>query len=166
VIVKDGKTTRYDGDAAAAYIAAHPVPVPPIPATPPLPPIPTVVDRDCTPATGSSTMTQTDDKGRRTIIICRNRINQTAALASQQAEWGRRQAEWGRKQAAFAVRQAAYAERQAEEAKRTGLRQAVASIRLARKSITAEPNLTKEQRRDALAGLDDAMRELGEQMRP
>jgi beta-lactamase regulating signal transducer with metallopeptidase domain len=166
VIVKDGKTTRYDGDAAAAYIAAHPVPVPPIPATPPLPPMPTVVNRDCTPATGSSTMTQTDDKGRRTIIICRNRINQTAALASQQAEWGRRQAEWGRKQAAFAVRQAAYAERQAEEAKRTGLRQAVASIRLARKSITAEPNLTEEQRRDALAGLDDAMRELGEQMRP
>ena len=166
VVVKDGKTTRYDGDAAAAYIAAHPVPVPPIPAMPPLPPMPTVVDRDCEPGTGAPTMIQSDGKGRRTIVVCRNRIRQTALLAAQQAEWGRHQAEWGRRQAEFAVRQAAQAERRAEEAKRNGLRQAVASIRLARQSINAERNLTEEQRRNALAGLDDAVRELGEQMRP
>ncbi len=159
VIVKDGKTTRYDGAAAAAYIAAHPVPVPPIPATPPLPAVPTVVDRDCEPGTGTRTMTDSDDRGRRIIIVCRNRIRQTTVLAMQQAEWGRRQA-------AVADRQAAQAERRADEAKRNGLRQAVASIRLARQSITAERHLTEDQRRDALAGLDEAARELAEQMQP
>ena len=166
VIVKDGKTTRYDGAAAAAYIAAHPVPVPPIPATPPMPAVPIVVDRDCEPGTGAPTMAGNDERGRRTIIVCRNRIRQTTTLAMQQAEWGRHQAEWSRRQSAFAVRQAAQAERRADEAKRNGLRQAVASIRLARQSITIERHLTEDQRRDALAGLDEAARELGEQMKP
>lgn len=35
VVVKDGKTTTYEGSAAEAYLADHPAPVPP---TPPLPP--------------------------------------------------------------------------------------------------------------------------------
>ncbi len=159
-IVKDGKTTQYDGDAAAAYIAAHPVPMPPIPAIPPFPPMPTVVNRDdCQPGTGSATMMRTGEGGQRIITVCRNRIRQSAALALQQAEWGRRQAD-------AAARQADQAQRRAEVAKRNGLQQAVASIRFARQSITAERNLSEDQRRDALAGLDAAMRELGEQMRP
>lgn len=157
VIVKDGKTTRYDGDAAAAYVAAHPVPLTP---APPFPPVPTVVSSDdCQPATGTPTVTRPGDRGQKIIIVCRNRIRQTAALAAQQAEWGRRQAE-------AAARQSFQAERRAEVAKRNGLQQAVASIRLARQSIQNERNLTDDQRRDALAGLDDAMREISEQMRP
>jgi beta-lactamase regulating signal transducer with metallopeptidase domain len=157
VIVKDGKTTRYDGEAAAAYIAAHPVPLTP---TPPFPPVPTVVNReDCQPVTGAPTMTAPGARGQKIIIVCQNRIRQSVALAEQRAEWGRRQAE-------TAAVQAFQAERRADIAKRNGLQQAVASLRLARRSIESERNLTDDQRRNALAGLAEAERELGSQLRP
>lgn len=162
VIVKDGKTTRYSGDAAAAYIAAHPVPVPPVPATPPFPPVPAVVNRDCQPMTGTSTMESKDARGRRVIVICRNRIRAMTESAARQADLGRRQAEIAVRQADFAKDQADWAERQAEYWKRNGLRQAAASIRFARQSIERDRNLSDERRRDALAGLDKAIRELAQ----
>ncbi|SEL41442.1 Signal transducer regulating beta-lactamase production, contains metallopeptidase domain [Sphingomonas palmae] len=39
-IVEDGRTTVLTGDEAAAYAAAHPVPLTPVPPTPPIPPVP------------------------------------------------------------------------------------------------------------------------------
>ncbi|WP_294190448.1 M56 family metallopeptidase [uncultured Sphingomonas sp.] len=39
-IVQNGRTTVLTGDEAAAYAAAHPVPLTPVPPTPPVPPVP------------------------------------------------------------------------------------------------------------------------------
>jgi beta-lactamase regulating signal transducer with metallopeptidase domain len=150
VIVKDGKTTHYDGDAAAAYIAAHPVPITPVP------PVPPVISRDdCQPVTGASTMSVKDAQGRHVLVICRNRIQAMTEAATRQADLGRRQAE-------IAARQAVWAEQQAEYWKRHGLTQAAASIRFARQSIENDRSLSDDGRRDALAGLDKAMKELAQ----
>ena len=39
-IVENGRATALSGDEAAAYVAAHPVPVTPVPPAPPMPPVP------------------------------------------------------------------------------------------------------------------------------
>ncbi|MDP1028118.1 M56 family metallopeptidase [Sphingomonas sp. KR1UV-12] len=185
VIVKDGKTVTYDGDAAARYIAAHPVPLAPVPPVPPLPaaaaiapaappPPPGVVvtgesgqlivsNGDCHPDQGPSVVSQ-DRDGKRAMIVCRNRVRAMADTAARVVVDADASVAVAERQAAYAERQADYAERQARMSNRAGLAQATASIQLARRSIEANRNLTADQRRDALAGLDDAMAEVRDAM--
>ncbi len=198
VIVRDGKSVVYDGEAAARYIAAHPVAAPPVPPTPPMPdtpampampampgtapvppmpPVPGVVvtgesgqlvvtNADCQPAEGPTVIDQ-DRNGRRTMVVCRNRVRAMADTALRagvdarvHAQVALRQASEAERRAGFAERQGAMAERRAEASKRAGMAQAIAGIRMARRSIEANRALSDDQRRAAMAGLDDAMAEL------
>ncbi|KQU61745.1 hypothetical protein ASG67_00710 [Sphingomonas sp. Leaf339] len=128
---------------------------------------------DCQPASDTETVIHRQENGRRVTVICNNRISVQAdvamrvAMASRQAEFAGRQAGFAQRQAAMAGReadraaqQAAIAERRAGEAKASGLKQAIASIQTARTSIENNRNLTGEQRAEALAGLDEAMAEV------
>ncbi len=189
VIVKDGKRTVYEGEAAARYIAAHPVqmpplaPVPPMPPVgtppgvaplapvPPMPPVPGVAvvgeggsvmvsAQDCEPGEGEAVVSQ-DHGGKRVMVVCRDRVRAAAGAAAR----AQGQADYAERHAMIAERQAAVMERYAERQAKAGLAQAVASIRMARRSIEANRNLTADQRRDALAGLDEAMVEIRSEMK-
>ncbi|MBJ6122232.1 M56 family metallopeptidase [Sphingomonas mollis] len=135
----------------------------------------TIRSGDCQPASGSETVIHRQENGRRVTVLCSNRIaaqaSAAAAAASAQGAWAGRQAADAERQAAQAQRQAdraerqaAIAERRANEAKVSGLKQAIASIQLARTSIENDRNLTGEKRAQALAGLDDALREVRREM--
>ncbi len=191
VVVKGADTSSvYEGAAAARYLAEHPLPkMPPVPPQPARPAQPAnatttvtvrdgqsivVTNGDCQPLAGPSVVRR-DSDGRREMVVCRNRIEAAAATAQAQARralaeadtqgrFAEQQARMAEQQAAMAERQAAMAERNAAYSRRAGLSQGLASIATARRSIESNRNLTDQQRRDALAGLDDAARELRESM--
>ena len=165
VIVENGKTMRFEGPDAEAYIAAHPVPIPPIP---PVPPIPAVADippvppvppapafamdeghrafvrsEDCDPEDGQPTVMHQED-GHRVTIICTNRIVRMANAA-----------------AATATRSEDVA-RLAEASARTGLRNALAGLRSARAGIARNAHMPREGRAEALAAIDESIAEMEE----
>ena len=80
--------------------------------------------------------------GRRVTIICSDRIERVAEAAG------------------IAVRAAAEAAGDTREIERDALRNALDSLRAARGSIAGNPHLTGEQRRRALAGLEQGLREI------
>jgi beta-lactamase regulating signal transducer with metallopeptidase domain len=103
VVVRDGRTTTYQGAAANAYVAANPPPVPPVPPVPPLPvraplppmvadgrtifvprpDVPRIVSRACaTAGDGRAVVRDEDEGGQRRIVICTDRI---AAMAARGA---------------------------------------------------------------------------------
>ncbi|WP_425229385.1 M56 family metallopeptidase [Sphingomonas sp.] len=137
----DGTTHRYEGAEADAYLRAHPAPMPPaapdavapLPPLPPIPPIPEVSSANCRDA---GPMVETSEhRGRQRIVICRNRVE--------------RQAREGAELAA-----------NADTIERQARASALAGVERARVSIEADRNLTAEQKREALAGLDEALAEL------
>lgn len=172
VIVKDGKRTEYEGKAAEDYLAKHPAPIPPappavavtpavpavptmpalahlanppmppMPAMPPMPNIPQVVERNCGPSVGGlrrEMVIQSSKGGKRTMVICTNRIEAAAAEGARVAVKSK------------AIRAQALAS-------------ALASLDTARASIRAQRDMSAEQRREALAGLDEAMVEMRSEM--
>lgn len=175
VIVKDGKRTEYEGKAAEDYLAKHPAPVPPVPpaiavmpavpavpavpttpsmahlanppmppmpAMPPMPNVPQVVERNCGPGMGGSRremVIQSSKGGKRTMVVCTNRIEAAAAEGVRVAAKSK------------AIRAQAMAS-------------ALASLDTARASIRAQRDMSSEQRRAALAGIDEAMVEMRSEM--
>lgn len=160
VVIKDGHTTTYEGAAADAYVAANPPPAPPAPPTPPAPPatvadaatarprlsasvppappVPDVTERNCIDGrdgSRSETVVSRRDGGRQVTIICTNRIERMASDAAARA------VDAGRIQ-------------------RDAMRTALASLLRTRASLSTQRGLSEEQRRDALAGLDDAIAEM------
>jgi len=103
--------------------------------------IPEVTNENCGtagPGRHESVMRSKDGEKRK-IVICMDRIE----LASKQAaEMGKMHAEFGKMQAQFAMRNA------------------LTSLRMARRSVENQPSLSDTQRREALEGIDHAMREL------
>ena len=159
VIQNDGETQVYEGADADDYMAAHPAPVPPappavsvqVPPVPPIPPVPPAyydreaarADREAARAMRAAPVVSSQNcgegnemtmhssvNGRTVTVICRDRIAH----------------------AGDAARQAAMVE--AAEARRNGMRNAVASLRATRASITANMSMPEEGRRAALAGID------------
>ena len=158
VIVKDGKTTTYEGAAADAYVAAHPMPVPPPPPAlpghgwsggepgnppqaPAAPEAPSVSLVDCPPGSASRFVVRDAPGGRQRIMVCTDRVDMAAMDAARVAE---------------AVRIAADGERTGVGARAD----ARINLALARTAIAVDRNLTDRQRRDALAGITRAQAEL------
>lgn len=163
VIVKDGRTTTYEGAAADAYAAAHPMPAPPAPPLPPqaplplqapLPPLPLappapdtearlramleVSDRACTDGAdgGPNQLVLHSEKGdRRVIVICRNRV-------------------------AAAAEAGVAAAAQSREIRRQALTSALAGLRSARAGIEANVDMQASDRAAALSGIDQALSEM------
>lgn len=182
-VVKDGKTTTYEGAEADAYAAANDLPLPP---APPLPPhrltgpdgkhvaflsrrsgpivVPNVSQRVCRDNEGApGSMTVNGEKdGRKFVIVCSNRIDAVGRDAGRRAAFAERNARFMEK---HAEAMAANAEKMAENAERMGLNStaiARSSLTSARATIAADRNLTDDQRREALAGIDQAMAELND----
>ncbi|PZQ60071.1 MAG: peptidase M56 [Sphingomonas taxi] len=162
-VTVDGRTTTYTGAAAEAYLAAHPAPVPPappappagpapgdapvppVPPSPPAPPIPAtvaqVVEHNCGgTASGERQMVVSTGTGAsRTTVICTDRIERVAAEGARAAVDARR-------------------------IERQSLRTALSGLQSARAGMVGNPHLSDEQRRHALAGIDEALADLREQL--
>lgn len=165
VIVKDGKTTVYEGADADQYIAAHPTPVPPMPrmatmatmpsmpampqagAVPPVPPVPAVpappvpvTAATCGPDGGDKAFTITRRDGQSTAtVICTDRI-EAAARAGQLA---------GADQAAI---------------QRQAMTGALQSLRASRASMAANIALAVDQRAEAVSEIDSAIAEMQDEI--
>jgi beta-lactamase regulating signal transducer with metallopeptidase domain len=143
-VVRGRRTITYTGDEAAAYIAAHPVAIPPIPPVPPMPPIPELPKMTRVPAIPSvppvppipatpavPVLAQQhcggtgDARGevvirerrgdREVTVICTDRIAaRAAATAQMRAKMAERQAAWAEKAAEAAGRRAEAEGRRAE----------------------------------------------------
>ena len=102
VVVQDGKTRTYEGAAADAYVAEHPLPAPPVPPVPPepgaapVPPVPPVpphpivigtrmgqaprvISANCRGTDARELVRQEESGGEHRIVICTNRIQAIAA---------------------------------------------------------------------------------------
>ena len=150
-IVRDGKRTVYEGAEAAAYIAAHPAPLPPAPPPPPppaqpgmLPPPPPpppappeVAERNC--GTGTSEVRQMvihkREGGRQMMIVCADRIERVASDAAQAAM-------------------------RSGDVERNALRTALTSLEHTRAGLASNRGMTTDQRSEALAGIDEAIAEM------
>jgi len=183
VVVKNGKTTTYEGSAAEAYLADHPAPVPPVPPvapralqapvapaapaapgaasamgvalpTPPVPPrplagMPTAAEMramvdirsgSCGPDTGAKAyVVSRTSNGHRSTVICTDRI-QAAARAGRLTE-------------ADQVR-----------IQRESMTAALSGLETARAALASNASIPAEGQREALAGIDESMADLRQQM--
>lgn len=152
---KDGKVTvteTRDGNAPRAVtgpivirdgqLIAPPAP----PAIPQMPDVPRVVSARCGGGQGRDVTIERKEGSERRIVICTDRIEARAADATTRA----RVAE------AMAGQHRAMALAHAD----MGKRHAMTSIQMARRTIEAQDALSADQKAKALAGLDEAMREL------
>lgn len=110
--------------------------------------VPEVIERNCgTDKTGRREMIMTQKDGRTTrMIVCTDRVERVAADAALHAEAGQ--------QAAIAGRAAA----------RAGLTAALSGLRAARASIEAQTELSAAQKREALNGIDEGLREIEQEI--
>lgn len=164
VVVEDGQTRTFDGDAADAYIAEHHLPVPPVPpaavapGAPPTPMAPRMMimrrhgDRDgdqlawqmdvpqvsngrCPGDANRPVVENRTEGGRHVIIVCQNRIERMQRDAQTDAL-------------------------RAEALARGAMANARVNLALARSAIERDRNLSAEQRTQALAGIAQAEAEL------
>lgn len=185
VVVKDGKARTYEGAEAEAYVATHDLPVPPVPPVPPvagvapLPPLPPLP-----PRAGDMTVMAPGSDGKRTVFVRRmggpnSRIimpNITSRVCFDGPDGpsrqfiinsekdGKRMTVICRNRIDAAARSGAEAAMRSEEVRRRSLEGALAGIETARGTIRDNLDLTDAQRREALDGLDDAVKELREEM--
>ncbi|TCP34922.1 M56 family metallopeptidase [Sphingomonas sp. BK235] len=146
-IVRDGHTTTYEGQAAADYLASNPVPVPPVPpvppaafaAIPPVPPVPAVTSRRCGGEQSRFVMAATE-RGQRVTVICTDHVERAAREASRAAVQARGQRD-------------------------VALRSALASLEQTRAHLAANRDMPAEARRDAVQGIEEAIREMRDDMR-
>lgn len=149
-IVRDGQTTTYEGEEAADYIAAHPVPTPPLPpvaplppvpafaSVPPVPPIPPVASRRCGGEPTRFVMSATQH-GQRVTVICTDHVERAAREASRAAVEARGQRDGA-------------------------MRTALASLEQTRAQLAASRDMPAEARRDAVREVEQAMREVRDEM--
>ena len=169
-IVRDGVTRRYEGAAAEAYLAAHPVPPPPappaparakMPPPPPVPPAPPVAWRAGSEASVSveraRAMTPklierrcSDGEGGSGQVVLHRREDsrQVVILCSNRVE---------------AIASAARARAEVARSRaHLGAVAALASLRSARAAVIANPALDDKQRGVALYGIYQAIDEMEE----
>ena len=173
VIVKNGVTTVYEGEAARRYVAEHPAPVPPRPprvptgAAVPLPPAPPaaavyIADADgvrfgtgrqvtsarCgTFGVDRDELIQRRGQGAGSMVICTDRISRMAG-AGQHRAWA------AQRSASFAVAHAEQTSAAADRARRDMLRQALAGLRRNRDAIGANRVVADDVRDEAVDLLD------------
>lgn len=140
VVREDGRTRRYEGAEAEAYLAAHPGPavpaVPAVPATPAVPPVPGGVPVPPVPPVPGVPP-----------------VPPVPPIPTADHELAAREA-------AIAQREAAAAQREGEGVRRAAIRGALASLRGTRASLAASRHLPADARREALAEIDAAMIEV------
>lgn len=149
-IVHDGRVATYEDQEAADYIAAHPVPTPPLPPVaplppepafapvPPVPPVPPVASRRCGGAPTRFVMNATEG-GQRVTVICTDHVERAAREAGRAAAAARGQRD-------------------------TAMRTALASLEQTRAQLAANRDMPAEARRDAVRGVEEAMREVRDEM--
>ncbi len=137
---KDGKATTRDADI---------MPMPPMPPMPPealaaLKNMPEMASRNCAAGEGDERqpVIRRDEGGKRIIVFCQNRFKQIGERARASAEHG----------AAESAKWSGWSERYA-------LTSALSGLRSARRNIERS-NMSAEQRSSALAGIDQAIREM------
>jgi beta-lactamase regulating signal transducer with metallopeptidase domain len=189
-IIEHGRTIVLHDDKAAAYIAAHPVATPPVPPVPPSPSIPYTASQPPVPPTppappvlpatpiasvgsvvggnqacdGRTAVISSTRDGRQ-MMICAGASDRAARGASREAMQATREASREAMQASReASRDAMRASRDAMRSGREAMRSALASLAAARSSLAKSPHLTSDARADALAGIDEAMAEVKEEM--
>lgn len=86
------------------------------------------------------------DGARRLLIVCTDRAERIGAEAAAQAR--------------VAEVSARAAEASAHAAGRAGMRAGLDGLRAARRSIASQPGLTAEQKREAIKGIDEGIREM------
>jgi len=177
---KDGHrsivVTKRDGSTTTTRTYAPGEPLPPEVARA-IADMPTVRSETCRGDTGPASETRTE-KGRRVTVICQNRI---AAAGARAAEAGRLAGLTAQLHASAAERAAAGARLAALDGgtrirgpvtlrfpggpfEHDALRSALASLQLARRNVEAA-TMPEDARRDALAGIDDGLREVRENLR-
>ncbi|MET4897435.1 M56 family metallopeptidase [Sphingomonadaceae bacterium jetA1] len=122
--------------------------------------IPPVRSQACGTSDGDRRTSYTieqESKGQKVTIICTDRIQRAAEEAGRSAAMAERMAAGS---AAMAERSAAMAERMAKQ----NMAFALGSIASARRSILRERNLSEDARKSALAGLDEAMVQVRNEM--
>lgn len=160
VVVKDGKTTTYNGADAEAYIAAHPVPVPP---TPPVPGKPSAavflrsLDGSLRPI-GNGAVAH-DASGKTVTTSSVTSITCSDSVVVRDASDGKQQTVICANLMA-AIKDAQRVAANAPDIERRARGNARASLVAARTAIETERNLTDAQRQAALAGVAEAMVEL------
>ncbi|MBW6526046.1 M56 family metallopeptidase [Sphingomonas sp. RHCKR7] len=149
-IVRDGETATYEGEEAADAVAAPPVPTPPVPpvaplppvpafaSVPPVPPVPPVASRRCGGAPTRFVMSATEN-GQRVTVICTDHVERAAREAGRAAADAR-----GQRDAA--------------------MRTALASLEQTRSQLAASRDMPAEARRDAVRDVEQAMREVRDEM--
>lgn len=143
---KDGKASVFNFDG-------------PVPPTPPMPPaalaelralrhMPTILSGSCGPRDGkpSDMKVERRQDGRRTVVICTNRIEARSAAAAAAA--------------ADAEMRADVARIDHDRIEREANRSALEGLRAARDSIAQNAAMGDTERRAALAGIEQAIREL------
>ncbi|ODP39333.1 M56 family metallopeptidase [Sphingomonas turrisvirgatae] len=152
---KDGKVTvTQEGDGPAPRVFTHrlvmkdgKVIIPPAPpAAPGMPNVPTVLSAMCGGGKDDEVKIERRDGDKRKIIICTDRIEMRAADAETRAKFAERMAD---KHRVMAIASADM-----------GKRQAMLSLKMARRSIESQQDLTHDQKTNALQGIDEAIREL------
>lgn len=108
--------------------------------------VPAISSIKCGPPKGGDIKIESKDGDKRKIVICTDRIEARAEAAAHRAEIASARAEHGR---TIAIASA-----------EMGKRHAMLGLKMARKSIEAQDELSAEQKANALKGIDDAIREL------
>jgi beta-lactamase regulating signal transducer with metallopeptidase domain len=144
IIVKDGRTTTYEGAQADAYIAEHPAPAPPVPPVPPVaavrvPAVPRVVSMECPGADARDIVRQDRAGGDQRIVICSNRIREIAAQGAAQG-------------VAIAAN--------AKTIERDALVAAVSGLRAARAGLLEGKGMADRGNRDAMPAIEEALAEV------
>lgn len=179
VVVKNGKTTTYEGSAAEAYLADHPAPVPPVPPVAPralqapaapaapaasamgvAPPAPPVPPR---PLAGMPTAAEMramvdirsgacgPDNGAKAYVVSRTTNGHRATVICTD-----------RIQAAARAGQLT----QADQARiqRESMTAALSGLQAARAALANNAAIPAEGQREAMASIDDSMADLRQQM--
>ena len=184
VIVRNGVTTTYDGEAASRYIAAHPAPMTPITPIPPMPAVASGVPVPPTPPAPPRSIVYVADNGgarldmaipKVTSADCGLDRNANEVVKStghggsmvicsdriaHMADTAQRRAWAAQRGAAFASAHAGRAAADADRIRLGALRHAIEGLRRTRAGLVANDAMPEAARHDAIEGIDDSIRDL------
>lgn len=166
-IVEHGRTTVLRADEAAAYIAAHPVPVPPVPPVPPMPSVPDVTGRPpaapmppvppaVPPYSAQSVSVGGETCGGGSAIVTRSRSGHQVVICSGAGSVEVREA---MRAAREAQREAAATDREARlKAMAAGREARLEAMQASREAQHEAFQARREAQREAMIASRDAMR--------
>lgn len=182
-VVKDGRTRTYEGAAADAYAAAHPMPMPPlpplpslaplppqaslppVPPMPPMPPVPSVNGEDLSIHISDGRMMHGRTPPEVSERACVDGVDGgPRQFVFNSEKDGRHQIVVCRNRVEATARAGAAAAAQATVIRRQALASALAGLRNARAQIRANADMRAERRAEALNGIDEAMTEVRREM--